>query len=117
MASSSSGGYTPTFTSSASALRTLRTGKSNPNWKAAANYLMDRAAPDVKLLVEAATQIQLEKEGLRTDKRELTRNPPKLKLNLLLNLSWLHWLAIAAAGGGFIALLAWIITNATLRAC
>lgn len=115
MSSNDTGGYTPTFTSSGSALRTLRTGKRNPNWKAAAEFLMERAAPDVKLLVEAATQIELEKEGLRTDKREVATK--KSSFNLNLNLSWLQWLLAAAAGAGFIALLVWIIKNASLRVC
>ncbi|GLR63091.1 hypothetical protein [Marinospirillum insulare] len=116
MSSNDTSGYTPTFTSSGSALRTLRTGKKNPNWKAAAEFLMERAAPDVKLLVEAATQIELEKEGLRTDKREVVIRK-KRNFNLKLNFSWMQWLLVAAAGAGFIALLVWIIKNATIRAC
>lgn len=108
-------GYTPTFTSSGSALRTLRTGKSNPNWQAAAEFLLERAAPDVKLLVEAAAQIQMEKDGLRTDRRELVTRKKSFSLNL--NLGWLQWLLIAVAGIGFIALLIWIVQNATIRAC
>ncbi len=115
MSSNETNGYTPTFTSSGSALRTLRTGKRNPNWKAAAEFLMERAAPDVKLLVEAATQIQLEKEGLRTDKREVSSRKKSLKINL--NLHWLQWVLIAAAGTGFIALLVWIVKNASIRIC
>lgn len=115
MSSNDTGGYKPTFTTSGSALRTLRTGKRNPNWKAAAEFLLERAAPDVILLVEAATQIQLEKEGLRTDKRELTT--AKKSFNFNLSFSWLQWLLVAAAGAGFIALLVWIVKNATIRAC
>lgn len=116
MSSNDAGGYMPTFTSSGSALRTLRTGKRNPNWKAAAEFLMERAAPDVKLLVEAATQIQLEKEGLRTDKREVVTRK-KRKFNLNLNLNWLQWVLIAAGGVGLLALLVWIVKNASLRIC
>jgi len=115
MSSNDTGGYTPTFTSSGSALRTLRTGKRNPNWKAAAEFLMERAAPDVKLLIEAATQIELEKEGLKTDKRDITKRNKSFNLNL--NLSWLQWLFAAAASTGFIALLVWIVKNASLRVC
>lgn len=109
-------GYTPTFTSSGSALRTLRTGKSNPNWQAAAEFLLERAAPDVKLLVEAATQIQMEKDGLRTDKREVAVRP-KSRFNIQMNLSWLQWVVVGAVGVGFVALLIWIFNNATLRVC
>lgn len=109
-------GYTPTFTSSGSALRTLRTGKSNPNWQAAAEFLLERAAPDVKLLVEAATQIQMEKDGLRTDKREVAVRP-KSSLHLKMDLSWMQWLVVGAAGVGLVALLIWIFNNATLRVC
>lgn len=114
MSSNDEGGYTPTFTSSGSALRTLRTGKRNPNWKAAAEFLMERAAPDVKLLVEAATQIQMENEGLlRTDKKELVATKKSFRVNL----GWLQWLLIAASGVGLVALLAWIVENASLRVC
>lgn len=115
MSSKDESGYTPTFTSSASALRTLRTGKRNPNWKAAAEFLMDRAAPDVKLLVEAATQIELDKEGLRTDKRQLTAS--KRSFSFKLNFNWLQWVLIAAGGVGFVLLLVWIVKNASLRIC
>lgn len=115
MSSKDTASYTPTFTSSGSALRTLRTGKRNPNWKAAAEFLMERAAPDVKLLVEAAIQIQLEKEGLRTDKREIPSS--KKMINLNLNLNWIQWVLIAAAGTGFVALLIWIVKNASIRVC
>lgn len=115
MSSNDTSGYTPTFTSSGSALRTLRTGKKNPNWKAAAEFLMERAAPDVKLLVEAATQIELEKDGLRTDKREIAPVQKSFKFNF--NFSWLQWILVAAGGAGFIALLVWIIKNASIRAC
>lgn len=108
--------YTPTFTSSGSALRTLRTGKRNPNWKAAAEFLMERAAPDVKLLVEAATQIQMEKEGLlRTDKKDMGVAKKSFSLNL--SLGWVQWLIVAAGGAGFVALMVWIIENSTLRVC
>lgn len=114
MSANDAGGYTPTFTSSGSALRTLRTGKRNPNWKAAAEFLMERAAPDVKLLVEAATQIQIEKEGLlRTDKKEVASSKPRLNLDL----GWLQWLIIAGGGVGLVALLVWIVKNASLRVC
>lgn len=105
-------GYTPTFTSSGSALRTLRTGKRNPNWKAAAEYLIERAAPDVRLLIEAATQIEMEKEGLRTDKREVV-----VRTATGFSWDWLKWVALGAAGLGLLALLIWILDNAALRAC
>ncbi|HKM15402.1 MAG TPA: hypothetical protein VJY63_05705 [Marinospirillum sp.] len=108
--------YTPTFTSSGSALRTLRTGKRNPNWKAAAEFLMERAAPDVKLLVEAATQIEMEKEGLlRTDKKEIGASKKSFSINL--NLGWVQWLIVAAGGASFVILIIWIIENLTLRVC
>ncbi|WP_114417797.1 hypothetical protein [Marinospirillum perlucidum] len=108
-------GYKPTFTSSGSALRTLRVGKSNPNWQAAAEFLLERAAPDVRLLVEAATEIEREKVELRTEKRQVGGN--KRKSKLIFNLSWLQWVALLAVGGGFIGLLVWIFQNASLRAC
>lgn len=112
--SEQSSSYKPTFTSSGSALRTLRTGKSNPNWKAAAEYLLDKAAPDVKLLVEAATEIEKDKIELRTEKRQL---PVKRKRKILYDLSWLQWVALGAGGLVLISLLLWIIQNASLRAC
>lgn len=107
--------YVPTFTSSASALRTLRTGKSNPNWQAAAEYLMERAAPDVRLLVEAATQIQMDREHLRTDRRDGVTRASSLAFRM--DLSGLQWLVLLAAGSGLVALLIWIAQNATLRVC
>ncbi len=108
--------YTPTFTSSGSALRTLRTGKKNPNWKAAAEFLMERAAPDVKLLVEAATQIQLDKEGLlRTDKKDIATTKKGFSINL--NLGWVQWLIVLAGGAAFIVLIIWIIENTSLKIC
>lgn len=107
--------YTPTFTSSGSALRTLRTGKSNPNWQAAAEYLLERAAPDVRLLVEAATQIQMDKEHLRTDRREGVKTAGSLAFRM--DLSGLQWLLLLAAGSGLVALLIWIAQNATFRVC
>ena len=107
-------GYKPTFTSSGSALRTLRVGKSNPNWQAAAEFLLERAAPDVKLLVEAAAEIERDKVELKTEKRQV---PAKRKSKVIYNLSWLQWVALGAGGLVLISLLVWIVQNATLRAC
>lgn len=107
-------GYKPTFTSSGSALRTLRTGKNNPNWQAAAEFLLERAAPDVKLLVEAAAQIERDKVELRTEKRQV---PSKRKSKIIFNLSWLQWVALGAGGVVLVSLLVWIVQNATLRIC
>jgi len=107
-------GYKPTFTSSGSALRTLRVGKSNPNWQAAAEFLLERAAPDVKLLVEAAAEIERDKVELKTEKRQV---PAKRKSKVIFNLSWLQWIALGAGVLVLISLLVWIVQNATLRAC
>lgn len=98
--------YTPTFTSSASALRTLRAGKRNPNWRYAADYLMERAAPDVKLLVEAATAIEIEKHQpkntSRITKKAWYSNP-------------LIWLLITASLATTAGLVIYILENFTLR--
>ncbi|SFC05555.1 hypothetical protein SAMN05660443_1350 [Marinospirillum celere] len=107
-------GYKPTFTSSGSALRTLRVGKSNPNWQAAAEFLLERAAPDVRLLVEAAAEIERDKVELKTEKRQV---PGKRKSKIIYNLSWLQWVALGFGGVVLISLLVWIVQNATLRAC
>lgn len=117
MTANTNKGYVPTFTSSASALRTLRTGKNNPNWRAAAEYLMERAAPDVKLLVEAATQIEIEKGGLRTERREVKSAKQGFKLNLNLDLKPSQWILLLAGSAAFIALILWILSKATLRVC
>lgn len=96
-------GYQPTFTSADSALRVLRRGKSNPNWKAAADYLYERSKPEVKLLIEAQLQI---KAGIykKTNKKPSNKN-------------WLIWLAFFLGSGLFIALLIWIASNAVIRQC
>lgn len=107
-------GYKPTFTSSGSALRTLRTGKKNPNWQAAAEFLLERAAPDVKLLVEAAAEIEKDKVELKTEKRPI---PEKRTSKIIYNLSWLQWVALGVGGVTLISLLVWIVQNASLRAC
>lgn len=98
--------YTPTFTSSASALRTLRAGKRNPNWRYAADYLMERAAPDVKLLIEAATALELEryqpKGAVQQVKKAWYTNP-------------LTWLLITASLTTTAGLVIYILENFTLR--
>lgn len=96
-------GYKPTFTSSDSALRVLRRGKSNPNWKAAADYLYERSKPEVKLLIEAQLQI---KSGLY-----------KQNAKKSMNKKWLAWLAFFLGSAFFIALVIWIINNAVVRQC
>lgn len=95
--------YQPTFTSADSALRVLRRGKSNPNWKAAADYLYERSKPEVKLLIEAQLQI---KAGIykKNTKRRLNKN-------------WLLGLAILAGVAIFTSLLIWIFANAVIRQC
>lgn len=98
--------YRPTFTSSGSALRVLRAGKHNPNWEAAAEYLLERAAPDVKLLIEAALQLE---HG----------STPEVKPQPARQLSWRWWhfLVLALMGSGLTALLVWIVNNAVFRQC
>lgn len=98
--------YRPTFTSSGSALRVLRAGKRNPNWEAAAEYLLERAAPDVKLLIEAALQLEhgTTQEGI---------SPPARKPAW----RWWHILLLVVMGAGVTALLIWIVNNAVLRQC
>jgi len=44
-----------------SSIRILRKGKQDPRWQAAAQFLIDRAAPDVKLLLEAAREFERQK--------------------------------------------------------
>lgn len=100
---STTSNYQPTFTSADSALRVLRRGKSNPNWKAAADYLYERSKPEVKLLIEAQLQI---KSGIykKSSKRNINKN-------------WLLWLAILFGAVVFTALLIWIFANAVIRQC
>lgn len=50
--------YTPSFPSTGSALRTLRKGKRNPNWRAAAEYLIEHASPEVELMLEVDRAMQ-----------------------------------------------------------
>lgn len=102
--------YVPTFTSSASALRTLRAGKRNPNWRYAADYLMERAAPDVLLLVEAATEIELEKIAPNATSKTKIRNK-----------AWyaqpLTWLIIIASLACIAGVVYYLMQNFTLRFC
>lgn len=49
------------FATVESAIRILRKGKHDPRWQAAAQFLIDRAAPDVQLLLEAAQELERRK--------------------------------------------------------
>lgn len=98
--------YTPTFTSSGSALRVLRAGKRNPNWEAAAEYLLERAAPDVKLLIEAALQLE------QGSAQEVQPSSARKSAG-----RWWPFLLLALMGSGLTAVLVWIVNNAVLRQC
>lgn len=89
------------FQSSASALRALKVGKRNPNWVDAAEYLIERASPEVKLLLEAAQDIERSKWSTDADVDK------KVVSTMFTPLQWTLMLLLGAACTG---LLIWIGT-------
>ena len=101
--------YVPSFPSTGSALRTLRKGKSNPNWRAAAEYLIERAAPDVKLLLEADRALQHSAVSGRTIIAS-HRAPWSIK-------PWLLGALAVLVGSAGSALAVWVLASSLLGAC
>ena len=69
---------------------------------------MERAAPDVKLLIEAAAEIEKDRINPR-------RNRPKV-VSPWSRFSW-QWVLVLLISGTFISLLIWIVQNAVIRPC
>lgn len=115
----SSKAYKPSFSSAASALRTLRAGKRHPNWLDAAEYLLERAAPDVKLLIEAALDLETSKQG---EARHALHPERPFKARPWYQkpagpFSILQWCMMLVIGGIFTGLVIWIVNNAMIRQC
>jgi hypothetical protein len=45
-----------------SAINVLKRGKNHPRWREAADFIMERASPEVILLIEAGRQIEREEQ-------------------------------------------------------
>ncbi len=95
------------FQSSASALRALKVGKRNPNWIDAADYLIERASPEVKLLLEAAQDIERQKWQSGDDSTDT-----KVVSTLF---SPAQWAIMLLVGCAFTGLMVWIATQVGLQ--
>lgn len=99
------------FQSSASALRALKVGKRNPNWVDAAEYLINKASPEVKLLLEAAQEIERQKiQGDLPDAPSETRVASTL-------FSPAQWAIMGLVGAVFTGLMIWIATQIGIAGC
>lgn len=96
------------FQSSASAIRALKVGKRNPNWIDAAEYLIERASPEVKLLLEATQEIERSK---------WQSDDPVEKKTVATLFSPAQWLIMFLVGTAFTGLMIWIATQIGLRGC
>ncbi len=99
------------FQSSASALRALKVGKRNPNWVDAAEYLINKASPEVKLLLEAAREIERQKM-----RGELPGGSGEHKVTTSL-FSPAQWAIMGLVGVVFTGLLIWIAVQIGVAAC
>lgn len=99
------------FQSSASALRALKVGKRNPNWVDAAEYLINKASPEVKLLLEAAQEI--ERQKLRGELPDTT-SEHKVTSSLF---SPAQWAIMGLVGAVFTGLMIWIATQIGIAGC
>ena len=99
------------FQSSASALRALKVGKRNPNWVDAAEYLINKASPEVKLLLEAAREIERQKM-----RGELPGGSSEHKVTTSL-FSPAQWAIMGLVGVVFTGLLIWIAVQIGVAAC
>ncbi|WP_417599110.1 hypothetical protein [Oceanospirillum sp.] len=99
------------FQSSASALRALKVGKRNPNWVDAAEYLINKASPEVKLLLEAAREIERQKM-----RGELPGDSSEHKVTTSL-FSPAQWVIMGLVGVVFTGLLIWIAVQIGVAAC
>lgn len=99
------------FQSSASALRALKVGKRNPNWVDAAEYLINKASPEVKLLLEAAQEI--ERQKMRGDLPQGTGEH-----NVTSSLfSPAQWMIMGLVGVVFTGLMIWIASQIGIVGC
>ena len=99
------------FQSSASALRALKVGKRNPNWVDAAEYLINKASPEVKLLLEAAKEI--ERQKLRGELPD-SRQDKQVARSLF---SPAQWAIMITVGAVFTGLMVWIASQIGIVGC
>lgn len=98
------------FQSSASAIRALKVGKRNPNWIDAAEFLINRASPEVKLLLEAAQEIERQKWQPNTQVSQETKVAHSL-------FSPAQWGIMIGVGAIFTGLMIWIASQFGLQSC
>lgn len=98
------------FQSSASALRALKVGKRNPNWVDAAEYLINKASPEVKLLLEAAKEIERQKM-----RGELPEDSGKRVASSLFSPA--QWVIMGVVGAVFTGLMIWIASQIGIVGC
>lgn len=96
------------FQSSASAIRALKVGKRNPNWVDAAEYLIERASPEVKLLLEATQEI--ERSKWKTD-------DPVEKRTVTTLFSPMQWFIMFLVGTAFTGFMIWVGTQFGIGGC
>jgi len=104
------------FQSSASALRALKVGKRNPNWVDAAEFLINKASPEVKLLLEAAQEIERQKirGELPSEEHSGKENSRKVVTSLF---STAQWAIMGLVGAIFTGLMVWIASQIGIVAC
>ena len=98
------------FQSSSSAIRALKGGKRNPNWIDAAEFLINRASPEVKLLLEAAQEIERQKWQTNT----ITNHETKVTSSLFTPAQWGIMIGVGAI---FTGLMIWIASQFGLQSC
>lgn len=98
------------FQSSASAIRALKVGKRNPNWIDAAEFLINRASPEVKLLLEAAQEIERQKWQTTTTEQVSSKVVSSL-------FTPAQWAIMISVGALFTGLMIWIASQFGLQNC
>ncbi|MFD2229223.1 hypothetical protein [Alkalimarinus sediminis] len=94
------------FSSVNEAIRVLRIGTKNERWFEAASFLIDRASPEVKLMLEVGRELE-KKERADGEKRSSTF-PVKQWVIVLLGIT------VIAGSAGYIG---WLITRSVGLSC
>ena len=94
------------FLSVSEAIRVLRKGTKDDQWFEAASFLIDRASPEVKLMLEVGRE--LEKKERADGKKHSSTFPVKQWVIVLLGI------AVIASSAGYIG---WLITRSVGLSC
>lgn len=89
----------PLFHTSRHALAVLRRGKKDANWFAAAEYLIERASPEVELMLEVGRELERRDQKALKAKQKAPTKP------------WLKWLLLGLAVMSVGAGLGWFLTQ------